>query len=199
VELSSVITTGASLASAALFPEALNERVYASTPDFVWGKARAPVQYSNPAFDAFYNGWERDYWMKHRIQDARTALAQAGLMVAKFVHFFLWPELCVPLLALPWLLRDRRVRFLGIQVAFCFFGSFSLLWFLPHYASPATGTAFGLLTQLLRHLRRSQVGTRQVGVGLSRAIVIMALALAPFHQRDATIDPPAPDTYRKQS
>ena len=37
-------------------------------------------------------------------------LRHLAMVTAKFVYFFLWPELCVPLLALPWLLRDRRVR-----------------------------------------------------------------------------------------
>jgi hypothetical protein len=176
-----------------LFPYALNERTYFSTPVFIWQNAATPRHYRNPQFEEYYNGWDRNYWSYYRVTSFKTALRHLGLVVPRFVNFFMWPELCIPLLAVPWVLSDHRVRFLVIQAGFCFLGCFSVIWFLPHYAAPVTATAFTLLTQAIRHLRYWQHRGRPVGVGLTRMVVLFALVLAPFHQRDGTLDPPLRD------
>ena len=43
----------------AIFPYAVNEHTYITTPTFFWEKPRPPMRYSNSQFDAFYNGWSR--------------------------------------------------------------------------------------------------------------------------------------------
>jgi len=93
-----------------LFPEMLNERTYFRSPDFIWQHLGPPIHYRNEQFESFYNAWLRDYWSKNRIDSVGRAAKHAAMIVLKFVYFFLWPELCVPLLGLPWILRDRRVR-----------------------------------------------------------------------------------------
>src|SRR6202044_1678496 len=102
-----------------LFPYVLNQRTYETTPAFVWQKAEAPLQYLNPQFDYYYNHWERDYWAYSRVYSLGTAFQHLRL-VPKFVYFFMWPELCVPLITLPWLFRSRRFQFLGAQAGLCF-------------------------------------------------------------------------------
>jgi hypothetical protein len=116
--------------------------------------------------------------------DAKHAVV---MVLSKFVYFFLWSELCIPLLALPWMLRDRRVRYFLIQFALCFLGWFSVVWFLPHYAAPATPVIFGLLVQSTRHLRRWRFHGRPVGIGLTRVMVLFVLVLAPLHRREGTL------------
>jgi hypothetical protein len=115
------------------------------------------------------------------------AAKHGAIIVLKFVYFFLWPELCVPLVAMPWILRDRRVRYLVIQICLSFVGWYSIIWFLPHYAAPAMAVTFALLVQAIRHLRRWEMGGRPVGIGLTRAIVLFALILAPFLKRGGTL------------
>ncbi|HEX9344808.1 MAG TPA: hypothetical protein VF900_02730 [Candidatus Acidoferrum sp.] len=170
-----------------LFPEMLNERTYSTSPDFIWQHPHPPIHYQNEQFQSFYNGWVREYWSENRIDSMGRAAKHAAMIVLKFVYFFLWPELCVPLVAMPWILRDRRVRYLVIQFCLCFVGGYSIIWFLPHYAAPATAVTFALLVQAIRHLRRWKVGGRPVGIGLTRAIVLFALILAPFHKRGGTL------------
>jgi hypothetical protein len=61
------------------------------------------------------------------------------MVTGKFVYFFLWPEFGVPLLALPWVLRGRRVRRVVFEAAFCFLALLPVMWFEPHYAAAAVG------------------------------------------------------------
>ena len=113
------------------------------------------------------------------IASGRQFICLAGVL--KFsARFFLWPELCVPLLLFAWILRDRRVRFLVIQTAICLSGYLLATWFLPHYAAPLLATIFALTIQGIRHLRKWEYRGRPIGVGLSRAVVMSAVLLVPF-------------------
>jgi len=87
------------------------------------------------------------------------------------------------------MLGDFRVRYLMIQFVLCFLGWFSVVWFLPHYAAPATAVIFALVVQATRHLRRWEFRGRSVGIGLTRAVVLFAVILAPLHQRGGTLQP----------
>ncbi len=164
-----------------VFPYAVNERTYVSTPTLFWETPRPALHYLNPQFDAFYNGWMRTEWLEGRVDSLSQALKHLFLTVAKVIYFFLWPELCVPLIALAWLVRDRRIRFLIVLTAFCLAGFLLVPWTQAHYAAPLTGALFVLLTQGIRHIRRWRSAGRPVGVGLSRAIVLASILLAPFH------------------
>ena len=64
-----------------------------------------------------------------------------------------------------------------------------VIWFLPHYSAPLTAVLFALITQSIRHLRYWEYAGRKVGVGLTRAVVLCAVMLAPFHQRGGTLAP----------
>jgi hypothetical protein len=57
----------------------------------------------------------------------------------------------------------------------------AVVWFEPHYAAPMTAALFGILVQAMRYLRRWQWRSRAVGIGLTRVVVIFALALVPAH------------------
>ena len=186
-----------------LFPYVLYNRSYFSAPSFIWSKAVPFRHYANPQFEAYFNGWLRDYWFANRM-DTLPHFAHHIFMVAgKFVYFFLWPELCVPLLALPWVLRDRRIRLLVFEAALCLIASVPGVWFEPHYMAPVVAAVFAVVTQGLRHLRRWKVDGRPVGIGVSRVVVLAAVILAPLHQRAGTFSPAANAaapriTYRAQ-
>ena len=94
--------------------------------------------------------------------------------------FFLGSTLTIPFLAFPWILRDKRIRFLLIQCFWCGLGLLVVVWFYPHYAAPLTATIFMLLVQMLRHLRLWTVGGRPLGVYLTRLIILLLLARVPF-------------------
>jgi hypothetical protein len=168
-------------------PYALNERMYWSTPTFLWQKLRPPIHFSNPQFEAFYNGWARNLWLQTNSGGLRSIVDHACSVVVKFVYFFLWPELCVVLIASGLVLRDKRVRFLIIEAGFCFITILPIAWFQPHYAAAIMATIFALITQATRHLRHWEVNGKSVGIGLTRVVMIFAVILAPFHPHSATL------------
>ncbi len=86
-----------------------------------------------------------EMWLQNRPDTFAKFWSRFSSLVREVVKFFIWPELCLPLLAFPWILRSRRARFLFAEFAFCFFGLFLVPWFLPHYLAPLTGCIFALL------------------------------------------------------
>ncbi len=168
-------------------PYMLNEQAYWSTPTLLWQKLRPPIHFSNPQFEAFYNVWARKMWLQTSFGGPRSIVAHAISVVAKFVYFFLWPELCVLFVVFGWVLVDRRVRFLAIEAGFCFVAFLSVAWFQPHYAAALLAATFGLITQAMRHFRRWEFKGNQVGIGLTRVVVVFAVVLAPFHPHSATL------------
>lgn len=172
-----------------LFPYTVNSRTYITNPELVWEKGRPPIHYLNPQFDAFYNGWQRETAAEGKISSIPDALRVAASHARMYASFFLWPELCIPLLAIPWILKDRRIRFLTLQFVICFAGFLLVVWFFPHYAAPLTATAFVLLVQAIRHLRKWSYRGRPIGIGFSRITVALALIFAPFHHFNYNLYP----------
>ena len=169
-------------------PYMLNEQAYWSTPTLLWQKLKLPIHFSNPQFEAFYNGWARELWLQSNSWGLRSIASHALSVVAKFVYFFLWPELCVLVVVFGWVLRDRRVRFLMIEAGFCFVSFLSVAWFQPQYAAGVLATIFGLVTQAMRHFRRWEFKGKLVGIGLTRVVLTFAVILAPFHPHSATLN-----------
>ena len=164
-----------------LFPYTLNDRTYLSTPPFVWQSLEPPRHYTAPQLDAVYNLWARPFW-------TRTRFA-FHLRTVKFLYFFLWPDLCLLLLALPCFLRQRKYRFLLIQFLFCFAGTLMVVWYQPHYSAPLTATVTAILAVAIRHLRHWKFRDRPVGLSLTRGLVLYSLALNLFYYAEAWHNP----------
>ena len=173
------------------FPYVVNERAYVTTPTLFWEKAGAPLHYLNPQFDSYYNGWLRQLWLAGRVDSVWHAVRNLFMALSKTAYFYMWPELCALLIMLPWMIRDRRIRFLLGQFTLCSCGFLLVPWFQPHYAAPLVATLFALLTQMIRHLRVWRLGGRPVGIALSRVIVLSSIFLAPFHPHATTFRDPA--------
>ncbi len=165
-----------------LFPYVLNVESHFAVPQTIFQRTRAPFHFQNPQFDAYYNVWWPSVaWRYGHPDTVRHIVTIAASGAKKLVNFFAWPEFCVVLFAAPWLLRDRKVRLLIFQVAICFAGFLSVAWIEPHYAAPLTATLAILLVQGIRHIRLCHFGRRPIGIALSRATVLGAILLAPFH------------------
>ncbi len=161
--------------SAFLMPYAVNERTYSNTPLFIWQKERPPVQYTSPQLQAFYGGSVHDGWLRSRPDSLSKVGRQTYSVVKEIVNFFMWPELCLPLLALPWVLRDRRSQLLIVLSTVCVAASLLGIWFEPHYIAPLTACIFALVVQGARHIRAWKFRGRQVGIGLVRVMVAFAI------------------------
>src|SRR6266576_5445846 len=81
-----------------------------------------------------------------------SAIEISSRKVTFFWNFFLGPVLSIPMLAIPWLLRERYVRLLAVQAGLSFAGLLTVVWFLPHYAAPMMATIVLLAVLGLRHL-----------------------------------------------
>jgi hypothetical protein len=108
----------------------------------------------------------------------------SGLNVLKFAWFYLYPELLIAVLAIPWILRDRRMRLPIAQVIFCFAGFLLVAWFMPHYAAALTATTFVLIVQGLRHIRQWRFRRYFFGLDLSRAAVVSTVLLSPIPSKN---------------
>jgi hypothetical protein len=175
-----------------LFPYVVNDRMYSNTPHFIWQKLRPPLHYPNPQFERFYGGWERSFWVnRHYIGFSRLA-ERTGWELMKFTYFFLWPALAAPFVTLPWMMRDRRTRLLLAQFVICFVGLVLVIWSEPHYAAPVVATLFALVMQGMRHLRRWEWRGRPVGIGVTRAVVLVTVGMLFVQAAQAIHDPDEP-------
>ncbi|HTZ99640.1 MAG TPA: hypothetical protein VMB02_04860 [Candidatus Aquilonibacter sp.] len=172
-----------------LLPYVANSRTYMSQADFVWQRDKPPLHYVNAQFSSFYNGWARETADDGMFSSVPKAFHVICRDVQRFGALYLWAELCVPLVAIPWVLGDRRTRFLAVQFAVCFAGFFLSVWFEPHYAAPLAATTLALATQGIRHVRRWRLAGLPAGIGVSRVLVLCAVVLAPFHTYDANVLP----------
>jgi hypothetical protein len=138
--------------------------------------------YPDRAMHDFYVKWELPQFL-----DAKSLpgiLKVSFEKVLEFWLFFLGPALTLPLIFLPQILRDRRIRPLVVACAIGFAGLALNTWFYPHYVAPLTGAVYAIVLQGLRHLRvwsrwrRSAGLPRAEGARIARAIPAVCLAMA---------------------
>jgi hypothetical protein len=86
--------------------------------------------------------------------------------------------LFIPLVMLPWVVRDRRVRFLVIASGVFALGLSVNAWLFPHYVAPFAGALYVLLLQAMRHLRAGRRGGQRYGLALVRMVPVLCVVLA---------------------
>ena len=153
-----------------LFPHLLHHRLYWDVPVFAWQPLKPPLTYANPQFTGFFENWSQPKFL------GRSWARQSLTKCHEGWTFFLGPVLSVPFLTLPWLILDRRVRFLVLQFLWCGVWLLLVYWFEPHYAAPLTATFFAIVTQTIRHLRQWRLKRYRVGIFASRLIVVLVVA-----------------------
>lgn len=167
-----------------VLPRALYQRERLNLPVFSGQSPSAPLHYSNPQFEQFYNVEQKAEYSEHKDHFARSSWRR---LQALFV-FFSGPLLVVPVLTLPWLLRDQRMRLLIVQLSVSLVGLLVVWAFFVHYAAPLTATVLVLVVQGMRHLRHWRNGSRPVGIGLTRAIVLVCIISVPAHAVKTWLD-----------
>jgi hypothetical protein len=180
--------------SAFLFPYFLYHREYVDYPVFVWQRVRPVLHYANPQFDAFFNQWQRAAFQLTPGAWAGRALAS----IEEWWGVYIGPILTVPLIALPCLLRDRRVRLPLTQILVCGIGLLAVVWFQPHYAAPMAASLFIVLLQAIRHLRHFHCMGRSVGIYATRVVILLALGWVPFMALRAAQHPIRPWSQQRQ-
>jgi hypothetical protein len=157
-------------------PYQVNRTTYASAPVFLWQRPRPEPVYRHKVMRDFYSNWELVDFLY-----ARTLtgfLHGTAKKLGTVVFFFFGIALLPPLIMLPRVLRDRRVRFLLAAGAVFAVGLSMNAWLFPHYAAPFTCALYAILLQAMRHLRAWHPGRQPLGLALVRVIPIVCLILA---------------------
>lgn len=152
----------------------VNRDTYAPAPYFIWSTPRAQPVYHNPEMRKFYIGelseFKKNLTLAGYLHRAWTKLASCW-------QFYLSPLLTVPLFALPWMVRSRKML-LPLLICAAMAVAFAVqTWTLPHYFSPATAVLYLLLVQAMRHLWLWTPGGRPTGRALVRMIPALAFAM----------------------
>lgn len=152
-------------------PYQLNRATYASAPVFIWQQPHPEPVYRYKEMRDFYSGSELALFLDARTPGGflRGSVKKAGIAVFFFCGIALLP----PLVMLPRVLRDHRLRLLVIFGIVTVAGLCANAWLFPHYLSPFAGGIYAILLQAMRHLR-----TRYTGRALVRIIPVICLLLA---------------------
>jgi hypothetical protein len=152
----------------------VNRGQYATAPYFIWQTPQPEPTYHHVVMRDFYR-WELGEFERSRT--LRGYLLRSAQKIESWWQFYLGPLLIIPLLALPWMVRQRKML-LPITVCGSMIAGFSIqTWTLPHYFSPATGALYILLLQGLRHMRQWRRRRGSTGIALVRAVTLIACAM----------------------
>jgi len=152
----------------------VNRGTYATAPYFLWQSARPEPPYDHAVMRDFYR------WELAQFQEYHTLVGAAYRTWDKLVgswKFYCGPLLTIPLLAFPWIFRDKKMRFPLVAGAFFLLGLAVETWTMPHYVAPATGLIYLVLLQCMRHLQLWRWRGRPIGIALVRVIPVIACAM----------------------
>jgi hypothetical protein len=163
-------------------PYVLYRETMAITPHFLWQQPTAEPLYNNREVREFYTNWEWNAYLSARAHPVKELWNK----FETYWRFYLGPLFTIPLLVLPLLWSNRRMR--GLLLAG---GAFSLaligqVWHNAHYAAPATGLAILIVMMCLRRLRAWRWQDRTVGLQVVRilpwacaAMLVMKIVAGP--------------------
>jgi hypothetical protein len=152
----------------------VNRAQYSAAPYFIWQRARTEPEYHSAVMRDYY---QRELGDFQRSQTVRGYIEQGAAKLVAWWQFYLGPLLSLPLLALPWVLRDHRMGLPLAIVAAMALASAVQVWTLPHYFSPAVGALYILLIQGLRHLWQWRRHAGGAGRAMVRAVPLLASAM----------------------
>jgi hypothetical protein len=152
----------------------VNRGQYATAPYFIWQTPRPEPLYHHVVMRDYYR-WElREF---ERNLTLKGYVARAADKVESWWQFYLGPLLTLPLLALPWMVGQRKLILPLVLCGAILIGFAVQTWTFPHYFSPFTGALYILLVQGLRHLRLWRGRRSRIGLSVVRAIPLLACAM----------------------
>jgi hypothetical protein len=152
----------------------VNRETYATAPYFLWETPRPEPEYHHAVMRDFY-GWELTRFERERT--LKGFVEAAADKLGSWWRFYLGPIFTLPLIALPWVYRDRKMRFPLLALGVFVLGLAVQTWTMPHYFAPATALLYLLLVQCMRHLRLWHRRGNQMGAALVRMIPVVAIAM----------------------
>jgi hypothetical protein len=167
-------------------PYQINRAQYGIARLFPWQPPSPEPAYRHKVMRDFYTSME-----VKEMEGSRTPSGFArktGQKIGVEVLFVLGFALVVPLVFLPRVVRDRRIRFLICTVCFVEVGLSLNAWLFPHYIAPSVCALYALLLQAMRHMRVCRPGGTPVGLSLTRALVCTCILLLGLRAFAAPLD-----------
>ena len=158
-------------------PYEIDRSTYAVARYFYWQAPNTQPVYHHQAMRDFYLHLE--YGRYRQVRSALGFIRESALRFLGMWIFFVGPVLTVPLVLLPWIVNDRRIRFLLIVAASTVVALEILIFCATHYAAPITCVILAVIIQGLRHLRTWQWEGKPSGVFLVRALILICLVMVP--------------------
>lgn len=124
-------------------------QTYNPVPAFLWQSTNPEPAYRHATIRQFYEQDRHDYY-EHRT--LRGFLIYSLKRSFEMWAFYLRSVTSIPLLTLPWLWRDRRMRFTLIASGIFYVVLMTETWSHPHYAAPVMGLLFLIVAQCGRRL-----------------------------------------------
>lgn len=149
----------------------VSSATYGTAPYFIWQTLPAEPELLDPVIRDYYR-WTRQEFKQNRTFAGYLVRAQRKLVL--LWQFYLGSILTLPLLALPAVMRQRKMR-LPIVICAAMAAAFAVeTWTLAHYFAPAVAALYILLVQGMRHLSHWSPGGRRIGPALVRAVPVLA-------------------------
>lgn len=158
-------------------PYQLQRSTYATAPLFFFQKPKPAPQYNHVVLRDFYLNWEQALYEK-TMTPKGVLIRTLGKPLTLWMFYF-GPALTLPLLMLPWVLRDKRLRWLWLVAIVTSIGFLAPAWFNSHYAAPVAGLLYAAMLQGLRHLRWCRWRGRRTGLMLARAVPLICALMIP--------------------
>lgn len=163
-----------------MMPHVLYRETRAAAPLFIWQRPRPEPEFRHQLLRDF-SEWEVGVY--ERARSAPVASIRDRLW--EYWRFFYGWLFTIPLIALAWSWRDRDARRLAMAAALFVGAALSVqVWRNPHYAAPAAGLFFLLLTLALERLRGWKIGAAPLGLFFVRGLLpvsILILLANSFH------------------
>jgi hypothetical protein len=172
-------------------PQQLNRETYAMARYFYWQAAYPEPTYLHKAMHDFYEVELREF---DRARTISGVFLQLAKMAGRAWVFYVSPLLTIPLFLLPWIIGDRRIRFLLVAGAAGLGASSLAVFFNINYLAPIVPVLFAVIVQGMRHLRSWRFEGKPSGRFLVRALVVMCILMIPV-QVHILADAPAPGSW----
>jgi hypothetical protein len=173
-------------------PYQVNSTTYAAAPYFVFQSPHAAPPYRHDVIRRFYLKLEGGY---RRARSAKGFIRETALKIGTIWIFYFGVLFTAPLVALPWVLRDHRIKWLVISGATCFVGAFLSMFYAAHYIAPITGVIVAVIVQGMRHLRTWRWEGKPSGLFFVRALTLICVASALLQVRVLTARYAKPDAW----
>jgi len=165
-------------------PYVAYEETYAVAPTFLWQRPRPEPIYRHEALRDYYRRLAQRYLQQRSFSGL---LPVKAAWLRDLWDLYLGPLLTVPLVMLPWVLRERWMR-LALLTSGVLMGGLlvaSSMW--PHYAAPITALLYALVLQGMRYLRQWRWRGRPAGPSVVWALLLLCVVLAPYARAEPQV------------